>query len=189
MESLRILKVSNKPVKEKGAKPMIKHTGKMTEHDQLMNVLNDIANSFKPEGLVVQDVPKNVISSSGADERGAIKPIDAIPDRVENKIEKNAEALKKGPNEDAKVDSLEQLTTLNTGMGGFLTPSYANQRHNLELYLKGLKKIPALSIGPKVLQGENEMKTVKDMHHRDAKFVSGKTPFSESSLRHALGIA
>jgi hypothetical protein len=189
MESLRILKVANKPLKEKGAKPMIVHRGKMTEHDELMQVLKDISSTIKPEGLVVQNLPSNVIAKSGADERGAVKPIDVIPNDVENKVEPNAEVLKKGPNYDAKIDSLEHMTTLNTGMGGFLSPSYANQRHNLELYLKGLKKIPAIPIGPKVLQPENEMKTIKDMHTRDTKFISGKTPFSESSLRYALGIA
>jgi len=189
MESLRILNVANKPLKEKGAKPMITKLPKRDEHAELMNVLQGLSNIFKPDGLVTQDMPSSVIAKSGADERGAIKPIDMIPDRVENKVEPDAEVLKKGPNPDLKIDTLEEMTTLNTGMGGFLTPSYANQKHNLELYLKGLKKIPAIPIGPLQLQGAVDMKTIQDMHQRDNKYVSGKTPFSQSSMRHALGIA
>lgn len=171
-------------------KPMIHKTPKRDYDAEMISVMRDLSAILRPSGLLEQSKPAAVVENAEADVKTPLKVIDAIPDSVETKKGpvKDAEKAAFGPDPDKGVDYMRNIVEENTGTGGFLTANYASQRHNIQAYLKSLKRVPDISNAPKVLKGYDESVTLKSETHATRADITGKAPFSQSSFRQQLGI-
>jgi hypothetical protein len=155
--------------------------------DILMALQGDLASMLKPEiqTPIVRNDPERIKSK--------VTPIEGIPKNARKESAITAPGqLAPQTKESSAITYFKNIVEDNPGLGGVLTPNYAGQEKDLELYYKSLAKAPDIDFLPKRDPLDPKNKTIegdkKDVPKEVQKTVSGAKPFSHTSLLQSLNI-
>jgi hypothetical protein len=176
----------------KSEKTSVSVKGKKGKKAKVDDILLALSSDIKQ--MLMHDVPQPIVRNDPEGIKSPLSPLDRVPDNAEKKAVVTAPgSLAKDTKEDELIKYFKNVVEDNPGLGGVLTPNYNGQKKDLELYYESLKMAPEVGFLPKKVPLENNRNMtvkgdVKDVPKEVQASVSGKKPFSHTSLLQSLNI-